>query len=153
MLHQHKYIKTRRGFTLIEISVVSSIIALLALVTIPALLNYQKTSKLRNEARLLATNLRYAQQLAITEQNIYQLKLLPDSSSYQIINETSGAVIKTVQLLSEVRISEIDNLTSDIVKFNPTGAAAEVGYIYLANTKNQTSTIEIKPSGYVQVTD
>ena len=143
--------KNGAGFTLIELSIVISIIALIALITIPMLANYQRTAKLRNEARLFATNLRYAQQLAITEQNIYSVKLFTTTNSYQIINEGTNSVIKDVTLDSAVTIGEINSLTNDTIQFNPTGAAVETGDVVLINTKNQTSTIEIKPSGYVQI--
>lgn len=145
--------KKGRGFTIIEISVVIAIISLLSLITIPALVNYQKTTKLRSEARLLATNLRYAQQLAITEQNIYSVKFFTSTDSYQIVNENTGEIIINIILDSAVDISIINSFTNDTAQFNPTGAAVETGSIVLTNTKNQTSTIEIKPSGYVEITE
>lgn len=141
----------KKGYTLIELSIVISIIALLALITIPILANYQKTAKLRNEARLFATNIRYAQQLAITEQNIYSVKIFTISNSYQIVNEGTSSIIKDVTFDTAVTIGEINSLTNDTIQFNPTGAAVETGNIALINAKNQTSTIEIKPSGYVEI--
>lgn len=143
----------KKGYTLTEISIVIAITALLALITIPALADYQRTTKLRNEARLFATNLRYAQQLAITEQNIYSVKLFTVTNRYQIVNETTSAVIKDVTLDAAVTIAEINSLTNDTVQFNPTGAAIETGDIAFINTKNQTSTVEIKPSGYVEINE
>ena len=53
----------------------------------------------------------------------------------------------------EVTIDGITTLSTSSVQFNGGGGAIEVGTISLTNTKNQTSTIEIKPSGYVQITD
>lgn len=141
----------KKGYTLIELSIVISIIALLALITIPILANYQKTAKLRNEARLFATNIRYAQQLAITEQNIYSVKIFTISNSYQIVNEGTSSIIKDVTFDTAVTIGEINSLTNDTIQFNPTGAAVETGNIALINAKNQTSTVEIKPSGYVEI--
>lgn len=141
----------KKGYTLIELSIVISIIALLALITIPILANYQKTAKLRNEARLFATNIKYAQQLAITEQNIYSVKIFTISNSYQIVNEGTSSIIKDVTFDTAVTIGEINSLTNDTIQFNPTGAAVETGNIALINAKNQTSTVEIKPSGYVEI--
>src|SRR3989344_9074096 len=141
----------KKGFTIVEVLVVIGIIYLMAFVSIPLFNNYQKTTKLKSEARLLATNLRLTQQLAITEQNIYTFQLFPLNNNYQIINSASSEVVKDVTLDSEVTIATTTGLTSSAAQFNPTGAAIETGFIYLINTKNQTSTIEIKPSGYVQV--
>ena len=140
-----------KGFSAAEILVAIGIIALISLVSIPLLTNYQRTIKLKNEARLLATNLRLAQQLAITEQNIYQLKLFPLAKSYQIINSKTGQIIKTVDLDPEIAINEINIFTDDTVQFNPTGAVLETGFIVLINSKNQISTLDVKPSGYVEI--
>ena len=143
----------KRGFTIIEMGVVLGIITLISLITFPLLLNYQKTTKLKNESRLLATNLRLAQQLAITEQNIYQLKLFPLSESYQIINSKTSEIIKEVDLDSEVSIKEINGFADSTVNFNAIGGVTEIGSIILTNTKNEISTLEVKPSGYVEIID
>lgn len=139
------------GFSLIEIMVVLAIVSLLSLISAPLLTNYQKSSKLQNETRLLATNLRLAQQLAITEQNIYFLSLDPTVSIYQIINSKNNSVIKEVQLNSEVVIYEINGFTENKVQFNSTGGVLETGSVSLANSKNKISTLEIRPSGYVKI--
>ncbi len=131
--------------------VVLAIVSLLSLISAPLLTNYQKSSKLQNETRLLATNLRLAQQLAITEQNIYFLSLDPTVSIYQIINSKNNSVIKEVQLNSEVVIYEINGFTENKVQFNSTGGVLETGSVSLANSKNKISTLEIRPSGYVKI--
>jgi type II secretory pathway pseudopilin PulG len=131
--------------------VVIGIIVLFSLVSLPLIAQYQKTSKLKNEAQVLVTNLRLAQQLAVTEQVIYQLKLFPGTKSYQIINSSSNAVIKTVNLDNEVSISNISGLTSDAVQYTATGSAIETGVIILINSKNEQQILQIKPSGYVQL--
>ena len=142
-----------KGFTAIELLVVLGIIIIISLVSIPLLANYQKTTKLRSEARVLATNLRLTQQLAITEQTIYHLKLFPETNIYQIINSETSAVTKEVELDSEITINEITGFTDNTVQFNATGGTLEIGNIILTNTKNATSTLEIKPSGYVEIID
>jgi len=143
----------RAGFTFIELTVSLMVIALISLISIPLLVNYQKTTKLRSEARVLATNLRLTQQLAITEQIIYNLKLFPGTASYQIINSETSAIIKNVDLDSEIIINQISNLTNNTVQFIPTGAAVETGSIDLTNSKNEISILRIKPSGYIEIID
>lgn len=145
--------KNNKGFTIVEILIILGIISLISLISVPLVANYQKTTKLRSEARLMATNLRLAQQLAITEQTIYNFKLFSSTGSYQIINSETSEVIKDIDLDNEVIIKQLTGFTNDTVQYNPTGAVLETGTIALTNTKNQTSTIEIKPSGYVQITE
>lgn len=141
------------GFTAVEMLVTLGVIALISMISIPLLVNYQKTSKLRNEGRALSTNLRLAQQLAITEQNIYEVQFDKSVNRYSIINASDSETFKTVNLDSEVEINDITGLTDDKVSFNPTGGVTETGFIYLTNSKNQTTTVEIKPSGYVKLTE
>lgn len=156
---QHHLVKAKilhkngAGFTMIELVVVVSIITLLSLVSIPILASYQKTTKLRNEARGLIIDLKLAQQRSITEQNIFNLELDNVNHQYQIINQNTATVVKTIIFSEEVSIDSITSLTDDTVQFNPTGAVLESGVITLINTKDQTVTIEIKPSGYVEISE
>lgn len=142
-----------KGISLVEITVVLAIITLLTIIAVPLFNNYQKSTKLKSEARVLATNLRLAQQLAITEQIIYQLKLFPDTRNYQIIKSSTSQIVKSVTLESGIRINEISGLTGNQVQFTTTGGVIETGEIALTNTQHQTSTIQIKPSGYVQINE
>lgn len=145
--------KKNAGFSIAELVVVLGIIALIALISLPLFVNYQKTTKLRSETRALAINLRLTQQLAVTEQSVYNLKLLPLTDSYQIINSKTSDIIKEIELDSEVSINEINGFTNNTVQFTPIGGALETGNIVLINTKNEISTIQIKPSGYVEIND
>src|SRR3989338_11560814 len=138
----------KRGFSVIELLVVSGLMVLIISVSLPLLASYQKTTKLRNEARALATNLRLAQQKAITEQIIYKV-LFPDDASYQIVNNGTGDVFKTVEMEAEVTLNEITGFTDDTIRFTATGAVVEAGLVELINTKEEVSILEIKPSGYV----
>ncbi|MBI3290875.1 hypothetical protein HYZ76_01175 [Candidatus Falkowbacteria bacterium] len=142
---------TKKGFSITELIVVIGVITLISIISVPLFINYQKTTKLRNEARLMATNIRYAQQLAITEQNIYNFKLYTSTNSYQITNNETSEIILDISLDEEVTIDEINSFTDNTIQFNPTGAVLETGYISLTNSKNQFSTLEIKPSGYVDI--
>ena len=143
----------KSGFSALELLVVVGIIALISLISIPLLLNYQKTTKLRSEARVLATNLRLTQQLAITEQKIYNLELFISTNSYQVINSETSEIIKDVTLDSEVSIYEVNDFTDNTVQYNATGGVLKTGSIVLTNTKNEISTLRIKPSGYVEISE
>ena len=151
-MKKNQRIKTK-GFTITELTAVLGIIAFISIMSAPLFVNYQKNTKLKSEARILATNLRLTQQLAITEQKIYQLKLYPLTNSYQIVNAETSNIFKEVNFDSEVSVNQISGLTDNSVSFNPTGGVAETGSITLTNTRSQISTLDIKPSGYVEVID
>lgn len=137
---------------LVELLVALSIIALLAASAIPYLKKYQPNLKLNAAARDLTTDLRYAQQLTITEQKVYQVVFDLIDNKYQI--QKIGAAtttVKTVSFEPEVSLEQIVNLTDNKVVFNYYGGVSQAGEIILTNTNNATSTIYIKPSGYIQL--
>lgn len=136
-----------KGFTLLEIAIVIIIIALLAMISLPVYQQFQPTLKLNAEARQLASDLRYAQQMAITEQISHLVVMDMINNSYAIVKSPD----QTIQNHSfkGVYFDSIANLTSNTASFAPTGAAAESGAIILTNGE-KSKTIEIKPSGYVK---
>ncbi|MEK7167646.1 MAG: GspH/FimT family pseudopilin [Patescibacteria group bacterium] len=136
-----------KGFTLWEILTVIAIIAVMAGVSLPAYQQFKPTLKLNAEARQLASDLRYAQQMAITEQTEYYLIINTEDKSYMIVKYPS----QTIQShsLDSISFGTITGLTADKAGFTATGAAKESGAIILTNGED-TKTVEIKPSGYVK---
>lgn len=146
------FYKNRRGSMLVELLVALSIIALLAASAIPYLKKYQPNLKLNAAARDLTTDLRYAQQLTITEQKVYQVIFDLINNKYQI--QKIGAATTTVKSVifeTGITINQITDLSNDKVVFNYYGGVSEAGKIILINANNATSTVIIKPSGYIQL--
>lgn len=140
------------GNLLVNTLIVIGIIIMLTIVFIPYLRKYQPNLKLNSVARDLTSDLRYAQQLTITEQIVYQVYLNTAGNSYKIIRTGAATTtIKTASLPSEVSYKEINDLTNDTVSFNSYGGVSESGQIILTNINDRTSTINIKPSGYIQL--
>ncbi len=140
-----------RGSLLIQLLVSVGIIAMLSVISIPIIRNYQPNMKLRAEAKLLVSDLRYAQQLTVTEQKVHYLKMDIISAEYQIIKqEAPESPIKTKNLDSAVNFQEITELTDNQVVFNSYGGVSESGQIILVNSNGKTTTINVKPSGYIQ---
>lgn len=141
-----------QGFTLMEVLVVFGVIALLTTISIPYLKKYQPNLTLNATARDLTADLRYAQQLTITEQATYLVDLGLDGDSYQILKGGAATTtIKTVAFDPSVSFQQITGLTDNQVVFNFYGGVSESGQIILVNTNNRTATINIKPSGYIQL--
>ena len=141
----------RFGFTLLEIITVLAIMGIVMTISIPVYRQIQPNIELSATARQITTDLRQAQQLAVTEQVIYSVEFNIVDSSYEIINTDSEQVFKQETISANIKINSITDLTDDTVSFNATGAALESGTITLTNRKNASSTIEIKPSGYVRI--
>lgn len=140
----------RKGFTLIEMLIIIGIIAVLVGIGIPVFRSFQPVIQLNGAVRDLVTDLRYAQQIAITEQVNHCLQLFLTEKKYQIVQCGQTQPLLEVVLPNEVEFLSA-NFTDDKVEFNPYGAVKESGTIVLENTKNQTKTIEIRPSGFVKI--
>lgn len=135
-----------------ELLVVLGIIALLSTISIPYLRKYQPNLKLNAVARDLTTDLRYAQQLTVTEQKVHLVSFDLANDKYYILKiDTDTTTVKTVSLDSEISFKQITDLTDNQVVFNFYGGVSQSGQIILTNTNNVDATINIKPSGYIQL--
>ena len=142
----------KKSFTLIELLVVISIIGILVLIGIPAFRRFQPSIQLSGAVRELVSDLRYSGQLAITEQVNHGIHFFSDPDKYQIIRYGEvEEVLEEKNLPEKVSFQEISGFTDEEVIFNPYGAAKESGSITLINTANTTTTIEVRPSGFVKI--
>lgn len=146
-----KHIKPT-GFTLIEMMTVLFIIMILLIIGLPLLQQYSPTLKLKGEAKDLASDLRYAQQLTLTEQIVHLARFFPNENKYQIIKAVAGQddeIIKEVFLQTPIVFESI-TFTDNQVSFNASGTSSETGQVILTNQENNI-TVEVKPSGYIKV--
>lgn len=144
--------ENRKGAMLVDLLVVLGIIALLSTISIPYLRKYQPNLKLNATARDLTTDLRYAQQLTITEQKVHLVAFDIANDKYDILKiDSATSTVKTVSLDAEVGFDQITGLTNNQVVFNFYGGVSQAGQILLTNINNVTATINIKPSGYIQL--
>jgi len=146
------FYKKNQGSLLLNVLVSFGIIALMATISIPYIRQYQPNLKLNATARDLTADLRYAQQLTVTEQVIYLVDFDLDNDSYQILKSgVATTTVKTVEFDSDVSFQQVTDLTDNQVTFNFYGGVSEAGQIILVNTNGKTVTINVKPSGYIQL--
>jgi prepilin-type N-terminal cleavage/methylation domain-containing protein len=148
-------IKTQKGFTLIEVVTVISIIALLAAIAIPYLAKFQPNLKLTAAGRMLTADLRLAQQLTVTEQTVHLISLNISGGSYSLLSlGTATTTVKSVLLPADVFFDSASTTVAEI-RFNSYGGASSEsdGLIYMKNANEKTLIIGIKPSGYVELKD
>ena len=117
----------------------------------PIYLQIRPTLTLNSETRDVVSDLRYAQQLAVTEQTNYSIELNQAQNKYTITNTETSTIVKDENIKTGISIQSISGFTTDTIIFNVTGAALESGSFTLANLNNATTTITIKPSGYVKI--
>ena len=141
-----------QGSVLVSTLVTMGILSILFAVSIPFFRQYQPNLQLTGTARELTTDLRYAQQLTISEQVAHYVEFNTSLDTYLIIKGgTATTTVKTVALPAEVGFQSVVGFTDDRVRFNSYGAVTESGDITLVNTNGQTKIISVKPSGYVQL--
>lgn len=147
-------IKKIKGFTLIEVLVAIGIMAILAGIGIPAFNLYQPTIQLSGSTREIISNLRYAEQLAVAEQVEYGIRFATSTNQYQLVRFSSQEqILITKTLPDKVSFQQVSGFTNDEVKYNPYGAVREEGSIVLVNTRNETKTILVRPSGFVKTSN
>ena len=145
-------ILNRAGFTLIELLVVISIIGIIAGISWATLKTLQPSLKLGSIVRDLITDIRYSQQLAVTEQIDHGIRFSSSTNEYQLLRygTTTEEVFKKT-LPNGINFQEIVGFSNNEVIFNPYGAAKETGTIFLINTKQKIEIIEVRPSGFVKI--
>ena len=137
---------------LVNILVTVGIIALLSSISIPYLKKYQANLKLNSSARNLTADLRYAQQQTISEQVVHKVFLDYENDKYQILRiGAATSTLKTVVFENEVSYQALSGFSENYVIFNAYGAVSESGQIILTNNNGATAAINIKPSGYVEL--
>lgn len=148
---------SRNGFTLMEFLVIIGIIGILVLIGIPTFRNIQPNLQLSGVTRELITDLRYAQQLTVTEQVEHGVLFDSAQKKYQVIKHGEGTedtVLKEKSLPREIKTLTITGLTNNNeARFNPYGAVKEIGTITLININEEMKIIDVRPSGFVRISD
>lgn len=144
-----------KGFSLIEFLIITVILIILISVSFVIFKQLEPKIQLNGTTRELITDLRYAQQLTVSEQVRHGIRFSATApemlDEYRLIRygeETQEIFIK--KLPEGIKFQAITGFTNQEVLFNPYGAVQETGEIVLVNTQNNVATINIRPSGFVK---
>lgn len=139
-----------RGYTLIELVVVISLLGLMAGIALPDFKKNAANSNLKTAAFELAENIRLAQQKSIAEGLPYKIVIdLERGDNYQILAGKQG---KLVKLPKNVIFSwtSYTNVGKTII-FGPSGAPNQGGTIALTNGDNTIYVIISVATGRVRI--
>jgi Tfp pilus assembly protein FimT len=140
-----------KAFTILELILIIAILGIMVSVSLFAILNLIPSLKIDSASRDLITDLRYAQELALSQQIDYSVYFMTSTQEYKIIKKTSPQEeISTKKLPSGIYFKEIDFLNNEVI-FNLYGAVKEAGKVILENQDGKEITIQISPSGFSKI--
>lgn len=143
---------SQQGLSLIELAVIIAVIAVLALLTMPFFRIFSSNLQFSSAIRKLVTDLRYAEQLSVTEQVEHGIRFSLADNKYRLIKfDVNETELEVETLPQNVSFQSISGLTNNEARFNPYGAAKEAGFIVLQNNTNATTAVDIRPSGFIKI--
>jgi prepilin-type N-terminal cleavage/methylation domain-containing protein len=86
--------KTKKGFTLIEILIITAIVGILAVGGYPVLKSLKKDRYLRSEAELLVSNINYLKYFAVSEGADYIIRFRSDGKYYALEKLSDGSILR-----------------------------------------------------------
>lgn len=132
----------RRGFTLVELMVVISLIGLMAAVSAPPLFRYVQSNRLQTNADRIVADMQYARSVSISTGRILRFTATP--AGYTLTDPVADTVLRTRNFEHGVALDA--GVTAD---FFPWGMA-DGAVLNLTNTAG-AARIDLLPTGIVEV--
>lgn len=144
----------KKAFTLVEMLVVIGIIGILTGIAVPTLSRYLPGIQLNGSARTLSSNLRDAQQNAVTEQKQYIIRFnttaVPPSYQMIKIDNSVETVIREVKLANLETMTLQNTITNNQIIFSSDGGPSSSGNITLTiNSVNKV--VNVSPAGFINI--
>jgi type IV fimbrial biogenesis protein FimT len=138
------------GKTLAELMVVARILAMVSLMGIPNFLGLHSTSQLRCVTEEIASDLRLARQLALTNRD--RVRIVIDTEQQELITQlvNSNTTHHVYRYAGTGLIIEEPSAGWDI-QFQPSGRSATPTTIQLHNREGQTKTLTVSITGRVSI--
>lgn len=146
------------GFTMIELILVSVIIAALLAVSLPTFSKIYADTQLKSGAQVLSATLRYAYQSAVSQQIKYKMDFDPIAGKYWVENEQDSGEFRQVKsgLIKPIFLADavsFKKISAPHIIFYPNGSADNVA-IQLQNKNDKIYTIHFSGlTGQVEVFD
>jgi len=151
-----------KGFSLIELLVVVTLIGIIATIAGLNLVNYTKNRNLKSAARDVASDFAICKERAISESSTYRITFATGGNSYTIHNVDNPAVPDVTKLFSEygsdIVIQNADFAGGPQVDFLARGTVSPltpppgVNGVILRNSRGSTATITVNTMGRTYVT-
>lgn len=141
----------KQGATLVEVLTIVAIIAIIGGVSVGYIRTTAPGSILNSQGRAIATDLRYAAELAVSTQINHTVRFDATLNQYAIfVLENPERLIKQTTLHSDLSFASI-TLLQNAAEFNALGAVVALGVVTIQHRNGAISIIDVRPSGYVQI--
>lgn len=117
-------VRSTRGFTLLELLVVMTIMALVIGVATVSFSGSNPSVKLKAESRQLISNFRYARSRALSESRIFSVSIIDDGRGYQVDPGAESILLPPTMLMSLHSQTQGPELSSDRISFYPDGSSS-----------------------------
>ncbi|MFQ5529057.1 MAG: GspH/FimT family pseudopilin [Gemmatimonadota bacterium] len=125
----HKRTNRERGFTVVELLIVLSIVSLAMLIANSSYITFREASTLNRAARVIAADIALARSYAIRNRTRVSVVADEPTRSY-VVRDALGAVYlnRVFDLSSDMQIDSLDvRIVGDSVTFNERGLMAGLG--------------------------
>lgn len=145
----------KKAISLYEFLIVFGIIAMMAAISVPMIKNYTPSLKLSSSARATLSQLRQAQEEAITTQKQHLVSFFPaptNPAMLQLIKKegTDEIILETVTLDKDIMLSLDASINNNKIIFSPDGGPSASGNITL-NLNGATKIINVSPAGVMKL--
>jgi Tfp pilus assembly protein FimT len=177
-IHRHLWVDSRgktnmkenKGFSMVELSMLLAMIALLTAFSVPVLTDSMKSMRLVSEARSIATTLTYAKLSAITKMNPHRLTFNIAGNEWKLERynrstlswELQNTVNKLEDGVANSQIAfktssspspatEFGTTSSNIITFNSRGTPDEQDSIIYLSNDDQDYAVSVSLPGKIQL--
>lgn len=155
----------KKGFTLIEIIIVVTILAIAAMTAIP-MMSSSASIQIRAASNMIAADLEYARSMAISRGQYYYVVFDKNNESYSIKDQTSTIIEHPVKKgfnyeidfssdgrVDKVEIDDANFNSTQTVRFDSLGSPDNGGTVIL-NADGLTINILVEPvTGYISISE
>jgi type II secretion system protein H len=140
--------KSRKGFTLVELMIVIALLAIVATIAGLSLHAYTLNRNLKSAAREIVSDFFVYKSRAVSEGKTYRIAFDVAGSSYTIQPGTATPVTRSPMAFgSDIRITAANFGAGHTVNFLPRGTVSPFGNIKLENSRQSSATIKVNITG------
>ena len=140
--------KSRKGFTLVELMIVIALLAIIAAIGGWAFHAYTLNRNLKSAAREIVSDFFVYRARAVSEGTTYRIAFDVGGNSYTIQAGTATPVTRSPMAFgSDIRITAASFGAGHTVNFLPRGTVSPFGNVKLKNSRDSNATIKVNITG------